>query len=294
MAQSNPDRTDSSAPPSPGNDVDAEAEQFHTASEVYVNKISIRTPPFCKDRPALWFASLEAQFFINKITSQTTKFNYAVSLLDTNCTREVEDIIISPPGHTPYQILKDAIISRFSESYEEKIRRLLEKELMGDRKPSSFLRHLKSLAGPNFPDDLLKSIWSSRLPRHLQIVLAAQRLQKLGELAELADTLMEIQSQPPEVCAAGSSQAPSSEQSSLLALQKQVAELTLTVASLTAPGTQFRGRFRDRSSSRNRNRSYSRPRNDQLCWYHDRFGAKAERCIKPCAFIESGNPTSGR
>jgi hypothetical protein len=31
-------------------------------------------------------------------------------------------------------------------------------EEMGDRKPSQFLRHLKSLA-PEVPDDFLRSIW---------------------------------------------------------------------------------------------------------------------------------------
>lgn len=82
-----------------------------------VTRVTIRTPPFCKDRPALWFASLEAQFTINQITVETTKFSYAISLLDTNCACEVEDIIISPPQTNPYTMLKSAIISRFSDSY---------------------------------------------------------------------------------------------------------------------------------------------------------------------------------
>lgn len=259
-----------------------------------VNRVSIRTPPFCKDRPALWFASLEAQFTINHITVETTKFSFAVAHLDTNCTREVEDIIIDPPKTLPYTTLKNAIISRFSESYEEKIRRLLEKEQIGDRKPSFFLRHLRSLAGTSFPDDLLKSIWTSRLPRQLQIILTAQREQGLQEVAELADKLIEITTQPMEVCSIPQTQVTSEMET----LSKQVAELTRVVASLTTHG-HSRDRSRNRSSShhRQRSRSCSRPRNTQLCWYHDRFAQKAQKCVAPCTWTSSGasgNERSGQ
>ena len=44
---------------------------------------------------------------------------------------------------------------------------------MGERKPSQFLRHLKSLA-PDVIDDFVRSIWSSRLSPHIQTILAGQ------------------------------------------------------------------------------------------------------------------------
>lgn len=267
---------------------------LETASEAFVNRVSIRTPAFCKDRPALWFASLEAQFFINKITQEATKFSFAVAHLDTNCTREVEDIIIQPPASMPYTTLKQAIIARFSESHEEKMRRLLEREHMGDRKPSSFLRHLKSLAGHAFPDDLMRSIWTGRLPRQLQIILAAQQVQDLGELAILADRLMDIQSQPPEVSSISSvTTPPTPDQSVIQALQKQMTELTQMVASLTATNRPPRDQQKSHNSStRYRSRSRSRPRNEDLCWYHDRFAQKAKKCEQPCKW--SGNLSSGQ
>jgi hypothetical protein len=45
---------------------------------------------------------------------------------------------------------------------------------MGDRKPSQFLRHLRSLT-PDMPDDFFHSIWSSRLPLNEQAILASQQ-----------------------------------------------------------------------------------------------------------------------
>jgi hypothetical protein len=42
---------------------------------------------------------------------------------------------------------------------------------IGDRKPSQFLRQLRTLL-PDVPDDFLRTIWSSRLPSNIQAILA--------------------------------------------------------------------------------------------------------------------------
>lgn len=251
---------------------------------IVVNRVSIRTPPFSSERPGLWFASLEAQFAINQISKEITKFHYAVAHLDTSCTHEVEDIIVNPPKENCYQVLKDAIISRFSESREQKIRRLLEKEQLDDRKPSTFYRHLKSLAGVPFPEELLKSIWLGRLPRYIQTVLTAQQLTTAEELSTLADKLIEINAAPAQVCSTHSEASTST----VDRLAKQVEELTRAVAALSAGNSTPRGRNR----SRGRGRSRSRSRNPDLCFYHDRFAAQALKCVKPCKW--SGSPPSGQ
>ena len=62
---------------------------------------------------------------------------------------------------------------------------------MGDRKPSQFLRHLKGLA-PNVPDDFLRTIWASRLPPHVQAILAGQTEGSLDSASHLADRICEV------------------------------------------------------------------------------------------------------
>ena len=42
---------------------------------------------------------------------------------------------------------------------------------MGDQKPSQLLRHLKGLE-TDVTDDFLRTIWDSRLPPHVQDILA--------------------------------------------------------------------------------------------------------------------------
>jgi hypothetical protein len=114
-----------------------------------VYRVAVRLPPFWSDRPAICFAQAEAQFELAAITRQQTKFNCVVSQLNQQQAAEVEDIIISPPEHEPYDRLKAELVRRLSTSREH--------EEMGDRKPSQILRHLKSLA-PDVPDDFLRTI----------------------------------------------------------------------------------------------------------------------------------------
>jgi hypothetical protein len=75
------------------------------------------------------------------------------------------------------------------------LRQLLSHEEMGDRQPSQFLRHLKSLA-PDVPVDFLLTIWASRLPPHVQAILAGQTEGSLDSASHLADKICEVTSQP--------------------------------------------------------------------------------------------------
>ncbi|GBP23828.1 hypothetical protein EVAR_86203_1 [Eumeta japonica] len=88
--------------------------------------------------------------------------------------------------------IKTELVKRLSDSKERKLKQLLMHEDLGDRKPSQFLRHLQGLAGPDISNDLLITIWTSRLPQNIQTVIAGQTAPTLELLADLADRVHEI------------------------------------------------------------------------------------------------------
>jgi hypothetical protein len=120
-------------------------------------RVAMRLPPFWDERPALWFALAEAQFTVAGISSEKTKSYYVISQLDHRKATEVEVIITSPPERDLYSTLRTKLVKPLSPSREQRIRRLLTLEEMGDRKPFQFLRNLRSLA-PDVLDDFLRSI----------------------------------------------------------------------------------------------------------------------------------------
>lgn len=278
-----------------GNDTQNKGEPLKDGAEQLTAescRVGVRIPPFYPEKPALWFAQLEGQFILSKITSDETKFYYAMAQLEPQYAAEVEDIITSPPAVDKYIKLKTELIKRLSASRERKVQQVLNLEELGDKKPSQFLRHLQNLAGPGLPEDFLRSIWVNRLPQRTQDIVASQLKSSLEDLAELADRLHDVIAPTSQVAAASALPSTSAEP-----LLLQIAELTRHVRALDAKvGRMSRPRERSSSHSRQRSaskRSTSNYRKFPTCWYHHKFGEQARKCIKPCDY-QSGNATGSR
>lgn len=245
-----------------------------------VCRVAVRLPPFWAEKPDLWFSQAEAQFNISGVTQDSTRFNYIISQLEPRYAAEVHDIISNPPQEGRYSTLKTELIRRLSQSKEQRVRQLLMHEEMGDRKPSQFLRHLRSLAGTeDVPDSLLRTVWAGHLPQHIQVVIATQQGATLDSIAATADKVYEVApmsrvaavtpSLPPQICA----------------ITQRLEELSRQVAALSThlPSPRSRSKSRGRSQMKIGN-----PNEDagerSMCWYHRKFGIDAKRCTKPCTF----------
>lgn len=259
----------------------------HTPS---VNRVAVKLPPFWADRPKLWFAQADSQFTISGIINEATKFHYVVAQLDTRYAAEVEDIIDDPPAENRYQFLRTKLIERLSASEEQRVRQLVSEEELGDRKPSQFLRHLRSLAGTSaLQDNLLRQLWLRRLPSNVQAILTAQADFALDKLAELADKIVEVAPPPPPFAvnaASAANAAPSDANQNDATVLNAILALTRQVAELATTGNQ---RARPRSRVRTPSRGQSAARSDatRWCWYHSKFREQAKRCTPPCGYSEN-------
>lgn len=275
-----------SAAPSNATATEAAPEDFKDCTPS-IEYVACQLPQFWADDPATWFGQVEAQFKLSGIKLESTKFYHVVAKLDSKYAREIKDIIENPPATEMYQKLKSELLKRLSVSREQQIRQLLTQEELGDRKPTQFLRHLRTLAGGGVADEFLRSLWSSRLPTHVQAIIASQTGTTLNDVAELADKIMEVASSPLHQVASTST---FSFDSMLNRLEEMIStriktEMTQQIAQLT--GRQPRGRGRSpfyRDTSRSKSRGRSRSRTPGMCWYHDIFGDKAKKCRQPCNY----------
>ena len=62
------------------------------------NAVSLKLPPFWGAEPQIWFAQVEAQFALQKIVADDTKYFYLLSALDQATTSWLKDFIGNPPG----------------------------------------------------------------------------------------------------------------------------------------------------------------------------------------------------
>lgn len=269
-----------SVPSGPGSEVSCAIPE--------INRVGIRIPPFWPEQPAVWFNQIEAQFVINGVTADATKFYYVMAQLERKYAFEVQDIFANPPTKDKYETLKKELVRRLSASQSQRIEKLLEKEDIGDRTPSQFLRHMQNLAGTAVTEEFLRTLWARRLPAMTRAIVNSQADLPLSKLAEIADQIRENTTHT-EV-------ASTSQDRSNGRLFERLEELTLQVAELTRsrPRDRSKSSFRERSSSPRKGSSFTRrstrtsPVEKRHCWYHWKFGAAATKCKAPCSF-QSGN-----
>jgi hypothetical protein len=260
-------------------------EQPPDSSSV-VSRVGIRLPPFWPEKPAVWFAQLEGQFALSNITQDTTKYYYVISHLDNKYAAEVEDVITNPPPTGRYDRIKDELIRRLSLSEEQRVRQLLMHEEMGDRRPTQFLRHLRTLAGPSVPPDFLRTLWTNHLLPNIQAIIATQAQVALDDVAQLADKIAEV-TPPPCVAHVATSGA------DIQSLTARIDELARQVAALSAGPSRPRSPSLTRRRSRRPSRSAGRSPAPDICWYHRRFKERAKKCTAPCTW-QLGNADGSR
>ncbi|GFW47275.1 transposon Tf2-9 polyprotein [Trichonephila clavipes] len=261
-----------------------------TSETVEVARIALRLPPFWKSNVCLWIAQCDHAFTFSGISSDDTKYSALVANLDAKTLSYVSDIVLSPPNSDKYHTLSQRLITQFSDSETQKIKKLLTDLQLGDEKPSHLLRKMKELSNGQLQDDFLQSLWLQRMPPHIQTVLSASS-EPLDKLAIIADKVSEVVGASSTICVATTVPPPSqssscSAQPTMDSLARQIQELSLQVAELTRERNSSRHqRYRsDRRRSHSRSRSVNR--GSGICYYHRRYKEQARKCVSPCAFVQ--------
>ena len=264
-------------------------------NEGATSHVSVKVPPFYAHDIELWFINLEGQFSLANITRQITKFYYVVGNLPPEHSRQVRQLLKEPKEATAYDDLKEALIKSSITTLQERLQQLVDKEELGDRKPSQFLGILQSLMGEvPVSDELMRGFFLRRMPPTVCAVLAALPADtSTAKLATAADAIIAAAptiTTPPinqveksnttaSSASATGADGGASYNSRMDRLEKQVEELTKQVKRLT---------YRNRSRSRSRSQSSAADSNKQgLCFYHKKFGDKARHCESPCTYSKN-------
>ncbi|GBP77284.1 hypothetical protein EVAR_31716_1 [Eumeta japonica] len=170
-------------------DGDRSGGDYEAKGETTINRISVRVPPFYPTRPSLWFASLESQFPLAKITQNETKYHYAISQLEASYGNIAENVIMAPPAADKYQRFKTELIKRLTAS---------------------------RAAG--------QAVAEPRRVGSVQTIIAYQSKSTLEEISELADQIMDV-TPSQQITAVSTNPGATSESNQIAALTRQVQAL---------------------------------------------------------------------
>ncbi|GFW94238.1 retrovirus-related Pol polyprotein from transposon gypsy [Trichonephila clavipes] len=159
-----------------------------------MSEVSAVQIPLCNlSYPALWLIMCESTFALatpKPIAEFVTKYNYIVANLPPNTASLVRDILMHPDATDPYAQIKNELINRPGESFQQEARKLFSGEELGSRKPSELLRNMKRRAEfLNIDDKLIMELFLQRLPSSVQTILAAVSDLTLNKAADIADLL---------------------------------------------------------------------------------------------------------
>lgn len=270
--------------------------QAHTseASAIFSQQtslISIKIPPFWNNRPDLWFLQIETQFRLKNITASNTKYDYLVASLNNQTMESVADVLVSPPAQDKYNHLKKILLERNIESEEKRLDALLNKNQLGDLKPSELYRSMESLASGNnlVNPPLVMKLWLNRLPPSIRVCLmAVENSQTQSELFTLADRLHDSSSIP-QIAPVSTPHHSNSESELLQKLVHRIERLEMQYPKANEFKRASRSFSRGRASGKHRSLS-GKKNNESICWFHRKFGKNARNCSKQsCTFNTEAN-----
>ena len=253
----------------------AEAAALKALHDAMIAAVAVKGPPWYPEDPAMWFNQMNAQFHLAGITKEETKYYHVMQVIPSKVATEARHITGKATYETgDFDKLKAIVIKNYGESNLQRLNMILDTEQMGDRTPSQFYRFLQSKVGDMKVDDtILKNRWLAKLPEKIKTAISGlqKAIANWDELLESADNIFEIcKDSAPSIAAVSTD-------------HRQYRRRSNSVSS-NCSYRSYRGR--SKSPGRRNNRGFDP--NGKNCWYHWRFGDKAQKCAENCQF-KKGN-----
>lgn len=234
------------------------------------------------------FRQLEAWMTANQIIDDNNKFMTLVMAIDVDTSALVNSAIEHPPTINKYENLKGAIIRAYAESETIRMRKLISKVQLNNRKPSTMLAEMRNLYKGPTDNDIFRNIFLDRLPRIARTFLDTQLSVPnapqltLEQLAEQADKICEnLEDNESNVNAVSSN---NELMNKIDNLARELAELKSYHRSRSPNRND--NNHRQNSNSRNRSNSHRDPTpTPRVCRLHIKYGEgqhKNKRCFPKC------------
>lgn len=275
-----------------------------------VTTIKRKLPPFNKARPDLWFIMVEAEFNTSNIQDDQVKYLNVIRALEPDIIEQLADVIRHEPTADKCKTIKNAILSRLSDSRQNQFKKLFKELTLYGKKPSQLLRKMRELADGGIDNKVLQQMWLDRLPAQIRPHLITTDKLGLDTVAEFTDRFVDVLGTNPQVAATSArpfSQSNTSNcearfvelQQSLATCVKEIYDLKLQQQNIQQQLQQVALQSQQQlqlinnqnQGHRSRNRSATPTRNG-ICYYHLKFGAEARKCTLPCKLSVTLKPAN--
>jgi len=234
----------------------------------------------------MWFAQAEAVFRWSNVTVSFTKYDHVLMKLPEAVVVSVRNLVssIQPTDLNVYEKLKARLTASYAKTRWQQVFALLRHPDISDRRPSQLMNEMLALLPVGDNGDLTLFLWLFllRLPVSMRDHLAAADLQTAEKMAAHADMLW-------DAWVGESSVAVLSVAVDAVSVRSPAGD------SRRSPNRDSRRRSPDRHRQNNGRDGNHQPRrqtpgrtgncSSSLCFYHERYGNKADRCEPNCTWV---------
>ena len=171
---------------------------------------------------------------------------------------------------TKYNTLKKALIKTFGKSQAKKNAELLNLNGLGDKRPTALLRKTNALNGD--PQTLKHALFLANLPSDVRSILAGRNFTDTDALAEATDRIWEARTSGVQQVFRAPTETHSANIKPPFEHNVVTPSLDETVSVINRGNRQITPQQRGTTSS------------SSVCFYHQRFGPDARRCLPGCKF----------
>ena len=268
---------------------------------------NFKLPAFSTVDAAIWFKRAEIQFRLKNVKSSTTQADHVLAAVpDTLFPQIAQWLDNQGPDPIKYDALKTFLLKKFSPSPEQRVKQIFDicKQPLGDQRPSDALTELRSLArlppasdGSSRSIDVILALWLSRLPEKVRASITDFSTYTDDDaIAAIADSSLDAHLAASKTSITASAEVPDDAHDDFTTPDDAIA----TTSSSNPRRFRFQKSsafFNSSSASKNSftpspSKSSTKPypahKNAdlaaKLCFYHARFGSRAQKCESPCAW----------
>ena len=260
-------------------------------------------PAFDKDHVEIWIKRTENSFIRAGVSAVKEKFAFLETKFAVNTDPVINDFFyVNDPTENNWNDFLAYLRKEFGPTRQQKACIFIDGFKRDGRRPSQYASALNDKTKDVSLDDIKKEMMMRELPIEIRRMLQ-ERIEKstFKEAAEIADAYFDREGNPKHC---------SSSNINAISEHLQDTYLDADADDINAVSGRFRQRHsKNPSSSRPNPRSKSRSRNstnhdsaasseNNLCFYHDRFGDKARNCQEACPKFDEnrfpGNAKAGR
>ena len=231
---------------------------------------SVKLPEFIEDSPQAWWLTCESVFEVKKVVKDIDKYNHFIAALPATVTRKLLDVLTYKGEDTEkLSLLKQRLMEMYAPTEDDCFTRIMAMPMLQPgQKPTQMFANMRALLPHDIEDSVDSSFFMrmhflSRLPENIKSLVYSQGFKSTSRMAAFADSV---------VLSKGKSSLPI--QAASFSWSQDVEEAEREAAS-AAPAVHA---VQQTVTAVKKQTVKSSKRKAGMCYYHSKFGAKAEKC----------------